>query len=176
MSEDQALVPAGWVDSCPWATLLGLHSRAEQGWDVHFWFWSPQHHFYWPTHCPVLYLLREGLAGAQLQPWTRAIITLSQLLLTSLGWWIFHGLLRPRLNHRCHLQATPVSYPLTTAITWVITMRTLEKLALCYLLLGRCRSGQHFPKLDREVHLYREAHFSIWTSLIFKDQKCSAAH
>lgn len=64
MTEVQALVPAGWVDSCPWATLLGLHSRAEWSWDVHFWFWSPQHHFYWATHCPVLYLLREALAEA----------------------------------------------------------------------------------------------------------------
>lgn len=106
MSEVQALVPAEWVDSRPWATLLGLHSGAERGWDVHFWFWSPQHHIYWPTRCPVLCSLREALAGVQLQTWTPAIITLSQLLLTSLGWWTFHGPPRPRLNHWCHLQAT----------------------------------------------------------------------
>lgn len=109
MSEVQALVPAGWLDSCLWATLLGLHRRAEWSWDVHFWFWSSQHHFYWPTHCPVLYLLREALAGASLEAWTQATIALSELLLTSLWWWILYGLLRPSPNHCCHLPATAVS-------------------------------------------------------------------
>lgn len=45
-------------------------------------------------------------------------------------------------------------YPLTTAITRVIATRTAEKLTL-HLLLGGGRCGQHFPKLDAEVHLYR---------------------
>lgn len=31
------------------------------------------------------------------------------LLLTSSGWWIFHGPLRPGPNHCCHLQAADVS-------------------------------------------------------------------
>lgn len=67
MSEVQALVPAGWVDSRLWATLLGQHGRAEWSRDVHFWFWSLQHHFYWLTHRPVLYLLRETLAEASME-------------------------------------------------------------------------------------------------------------
>lgn len=60
MSEVRALVPAGWVDSRPWATLLGLHSGAERGWDVHFWFWSPQHHIYWPTRWPCALLAERS--------------------------------------------------------------------------------------------------------------------
>lgn len=109
MSEVQALVPAGWVDSCPWATLLGQHRRAEWSWDLHFWFWFLQHHFYWLTHCPPLYLLGEALAEALLEARAQATITLSGIPLTRLQWWIFHGLLRPVPNHCCYLLMTKVS-------------------------------------------------------------------
>lgn len=163
MSEVQALVPAGWVDSCPWATLLGLHSRAEWSWDVHFWFWSPQHHFYWPMHYPVPYLLREALAEALLETRTQATVALSGLPLTSLWWWIFHGLLRPSPNHCCHLLATAVS-----------TDHSNHKLGYhgtqgwkFQCLLSRYRCGL-YPKLGQSV--VRAAHFST-SNFFFEDQK-----
>lgn len=144
MSEVQALVPAGWLDSCLWATLLVLHSRAEWSWDVHFWFWSLQHQFYWPTHCLVLYLLREALAEASLEARTQAAAALSRLPSTSLWWWIFHGLLRPGSNHCCHLLATVVS---TDHSNHKLGYRGTQEWSF-----GICYQGVHVWTISEKLH------------------------
>lgn len=155
MSEVQALVPAGWVDSCPWATLLGLHSRAEWSWDVHFWFWSPQHHFYWPMHCPVPYLLRPCWKPGHKPPlhypgcrWQAcddesSMVCWDPALITAVIYW-------------------QLLYPLTTAITsWVIMVHRAGNSSVCYLDID-VDSLQSWVNLLWEQPTFPHLIFFLW--------------
>lgn len=160
MSEVQALVPAGWVDSCLWATLLGLHSRAEWRWDVHFdfdlsnltsidrrtvlCFTCREKHLLrtsWkPRHKPPLYY--PGCCWQALDD-ESSMVCWGLALITAVIYW-------------------QLSYPLTTAITsQVIVAHRAENPSVCYL------SVDVWTGLSKVRHkgqsVLRAAHFSIST-------------
>lgn len=93
------------------------------------------------------------------------------LLLTSLGWWIFHGLLRPSPNHCCHLLATAVSTDHGNHKSGYRGTQGWES----QCLLSRCiMRGLGSLKLDTEVNLYWEQptfFICVQFSHILKDQK-----